>query len=488
MLIKEGKKILQVEKITKKDRKLIEQINKLPNDYWDFKGENTKEYTHGIHTYPAMMVSPISRNIINIVKDIQPVNSLFDPFAGSGTVLVEGMLNNIKKIAGNDINPLALLLCKSKTTPLDINELNTEFENLVDKLNDKIIYYEDSLNMIDEYISNNMSLDISEKKGWGDNAPYFLNDFCKKNNIDVIIPEFKNIGYWFKPKVIIELAIIKYEIDKIENSKIRDYIFVAFSETIRLVSNRRNGEFKMYRMTKQKVLDFNPDVFSVFFEILKRNILKMDEFCKKLKDINSDSNAKIVNNNSCELNDIEDDSYDLIITSPPYGDSRTTVAYGEFSRLTLQWLNMYEMTDKEIMQVDKSLMGGAKYRNGFEYDLDSSTLRNSLEKIKDADIERAGDVYSFYKDLDKSLYSVSKKTKSGGYQFWVVGNRTVKNELLKTDIIINELSSQYGLVPVYTINRNIPNKVMPSKNSPTNKTGKTSSTMTKEHIVILRKK
>ena len=104
-------------------------------------------------------------------------------------------------------------------------------------------------------------------------------------------------------------------------------------------------------MTKQKVLDFNPDVFSVFFEILKRNILKMDEFCKKLKDINSDSNAKIVNNNSCELNDIEDDSYDLIITSPPYGDSRTTVAYGEFSRLTLQWLNMYEMTDKEIMPV-----------------------------------------------------------------------------------------------------------------------------------------
>ena len=229
MLIKEGKKILQVEKITKKDRKLIEQINKLPNDYWDFKGENTKEYTHGIHTYPAMMVSPISRNIINIVKDIQPVNSLFDPFAGSGTVLVEGMLNNIKKIAGNDINPLALLLCKSKTTPLDINELNTEFENLVDKLNDKIIYYEDSLNMIDEYISNNMSLDISEKKGWGDNAPYFLNDFCKKNNIDVIIPEFKNIGYWFKPKVIIELAIIKYEIDKIENSKIRDYISVSYT-------------------------------------------------------------------------------------------------------------------------------------------------------------------------------------------------------------------------------------------------------------------
>ena len=104
-----------------------------------------------------------------------------------------------------------------------------------------------------------------------------------------------------------------------------------------------------------------------------------------------------------------------------------------------------------------------------------------------ADIERAGDVYSFYVDLDAALQSVARKTKSGGYQFWVVGNRTVKNELLQTDVIIAELAPQYGLVPLYTVDRNIPNKVMPSLNSPTNITGVKGSTMTMEHIVILRK-
>ena len=140
------------------------------------------------------------------------------------------------------------------------------------------------------------------------------------------------------------------------------------------------------------------------------------------------------------------------------------------------------------MGLDKTLMGGNKYRNGFEFSLQSETLRASLSKIKDLDIERAGDVYSFYKDLDASIKSVAVKTKSGGYQFWVVGNRTVKNELLETDVIITELASQYGLVPIYIINRNIPNKIMPSRNSPTNETGKTNTTMTKEHIIILRKK
>ena len=139
------------------------------------------------------------------------------------------------------------------------------------------------------------------------------------------------------------------------------------------------------------------------------------------------------------------------------------------------------------MGIDKSLMGGAKYRNGFEFTLQSSTLREALSRIKDVDLERAGDVYSFYEDLDAAIKSIAEKTKSGGYQFWVVGNRTVKNELLQTDIIITELAPQYGLIPVYTVDRNIPNKVMPSRNSPTNETGKTNTTMTMEHIVILRK-
>jgi hypothetical protein len=132
-------------------------------------------------------------------------------------------------------------------------------------------------------------------------------------------------------------------------------------------------------------------------------------------------------------------------------------------------------------------MGGKKYRNGFEYSLDSETLRSSLDIIKENDIERAGDVYSFYNDLDKAISSIAKKMKRGSYQFWVVGNRTVKLEYLQTDKILIELSKKYGLVHIYSISRNIQNKVMPSLNSPTNETGKKVTTMTNEHIVILRK-
>lgn len=473
--------------ITSTDKLLIEKLKALPIDHWDFRVDDTKEYTHGLHNYPAMMVCPISRNIIRMVKELQPVHALFDPFAGSGTVLVEGMLSGIETVAGNDINPLALLLTKVKTTPIKHDLLVKETDSLLSRISSRRSELSWALDSIDSYIIDTLGLDVSDKKGWGDEAPKYLEQFCEEKKLDIIVPDFKNLGYWFRPRVILELSIIKTEIEKIQDKDVRDFIFIALSESIRFVSNRRNGEFKMFRMPVAKVHTFNPDVFNEFKKILIRNIDKMQDFCEALGKENAHPKVSVFRNDACTLTDAPDDTYDLIITSPPYGDSRTTVAYGEYSRLSLQWINLFDLTEKEIMGVDRSLMGGKKYRNGFEFTLQSPTLRESLERIKDKDVERAGDVYSFYADLDASIKSVAAKTCSGGYQFWVVGNRTVKNELLKTDVIITELAPQYGLTPIFTVDRNIPNKVMPSRNSPTNVSGATGSTMTMEHIIILRK-
>lgn len=476
------------EKTTDTDKKLISLLQQLPENYWDFKEDDTREYTHGIHSYPAMMVCPISRNIIKIMKGIMPISSLFDPFSGSGTVIVEGMLSGIPNVAGNDINPLALFLAKVKTTQLDISTLQSYANNLLDSIRNRYEQYILQIDSVDDVLTNAYELDLTAKNGWGDNAPHYLTEYCEKNNVDINIPSFKNIGYWFKPRVILLLQIIKDEINKIEDKDIRDFAFVAFSESIRLVSNRRNGEFKMFRMPTAKVAKFAPDVIKEFSTILRRNIEKMNSFVEACSDTGADSKVTIFQNNATVLQDVPNESIDLVITSPPYGDSRTTVAYGEYSRLSLQWLGIDNLSEKEIMGIDKSLMGGAKFRNGFEYTIPSQSLRESLFSIKDKDLERAGDVYSFYNDLEKSIKAISEKTKAGGYHFWVVGNRTVKGELLKTDVIITEIADNYDLEHVYTIGRNIINKVMPSLNSPTNESGVKAGTMTNEHIVVLRKR
>ena len=84
---------------------------------WDFKEADTKEYTHGFHTYPAMMIPQIARRLIYLYG--KNAKTLLDPFMGSGTSLVEAsLLPHIKEAYGFDLNPLAYLISKAKTTPI----------------------------------------------------------------------------------------------------------------------------------------------------------------------------------------------------------------------------------------------------------------------------------------------------------------------------------------------------------------------------------
>lgn len=244
-----------------------------------------------------------------------------------------------------------------------------------------------------------------------------MDEFYREFQLTLKAPTFKNIGYWFRPRVIFELTLIKSAIKETENKDIRAFFSVAMSEIIRLVSNRRNGEFKMFRMTPEKVAKFNPDTKQEFIKVLERNIDKMCDFTDAYDYLATAPQVSIYCEDACKLPSVPGEAYDLVITSPPYGDSRTTVAYGEYSRLSLQWLDLFDLSEKAIMSVDRTLMGGQKYRNGFEYTVNSDILRGILDRIKDIDLERAGDVFSFYNDLEQSIAAIAKKPRRTDINF-----------------------------------------------------------------------
>lgn len=486
--IKDGDKDT-VKDFTEKDKKIINWIENLPDDYWDFRTDDTSELTHSFHSYPATMIYPISRNIIKKMKEFSDIKTLFDPFSGSGTVPVEGVLANIPNIYATDLNPLSILLTRVKTTVIDKESLDYWYEFLKGKIEKSFSLYEQNISILNDYLEEN-NIDIYERKGWGDTSLDIIKDAFKKNSIDTTIieeiPNFKNIGYWFKPYVMIKVQLIKDAIELIDNETIKDFYKIALSETIRLVSNRRNNEFKMYRMAKDKLLTFNPDIKKTFFEICESNIFKMYQFEDILENTKYSVSAEL--DDTRVLSSVPDNCVDLLITSPPYGDSRTTVAYGEFSKLSLQWVGIEDTPqDVDINRLDKQLLGGKNFNNGFEYKLDSQILQEALKKISSEDIKRAGDVFSFYYDLDLCLKECAKKSKNESYQFWVVGNRTVKGSYLKTDEILVELAEKYNLKHITTFTRNIHNKVMPSLNSPSNKKGKKVTTMNNEFIVVFKK-
>ena len=77
---------------------------------WNFEDFSMSEYTHTIHSYPAMMMQRIARNFIQQYASKDSV--ILDPYMGSGITLLEGVVENVKKVIGFDLNPLAVLITK----------------------------------------------------------------------------------------------------------------------------------------------------------------------------------------------------------------------------------------------------------------------------------------------------------------------------------------------------------------------------------------
>ncbi|MCL1826809.1 MAG: hypothetical protein FWG20_02095 [Candidatus Cloacimonetes bacterium] len=83
--------------------------------------------------------------------------------------------------------------------------------------------------------------------------------------------------------------------------------------------------------------------------------------------------------------------------------------------------------------------------------------------------------------------NVARSVRKGGKVVYVVGNRTVKNVQLPTDQFIAEIFENSGFTHLFTYERAISSKSMPTRNSPTNKAGKTTTTMNYEYIVVCEK-
>lgn len=425
------------------DSKIISNLNNIISskpEYLDFNGINMDYSTHKYHDYPATMVPKLPDLFLNVITKYYKINELYDPFVGSGTTLVEGLRHNINS-TGIDLNPLAVLMSKVKTKKLSPLLLNKYKNQIYDGFNNE-----------------QLQVLMGMRK--------------------LVVPSFKNINYWYKPYVIRDLQIIRNQIMNILNDDYKNFFLLAFSGTVRYVSNTRNGEFKMYRMAPSTLEKWHPDVFAKFQEILDRNI----EANNKL--MVPKAHAKVILGTSMETS-LPNNSFDMLITSPPYGDSNTTVAYGQFSRTSLQWLNLKEMPSEKVPKIDKSLLGGTLKSKKIRKTI-SPTLNKYISKIVLKDPKRAIEIIQFYDDLFAVLKECYRLMKPNSYQLWITANRTVKGIQLPTNIIISELYASLNVKKIAEYKRNIPNKRMPLKNSPSNKRGKKNNTMKQENIVLYK--
>ncbi len=94
---------------------------------WSFRGCKTQYFTHTFHPYPARFIPQIPATFIKLFTE--EGDTVLDPMCGCGTTLVEALGHNRNAI-GNDLNPLAVLISKVKTTLIDEEEFRYFNEKL----------------------------------------------------------------------------------------------------------------------------------------------------------------------------------------------------------------------------------------------------------------------------------------------------------------------------------------------------------------------
>ncbi|WP_435068295.1 adenine-specific DNA methylase [Haloplanus sp. C73] len=432
-------------------------IEALEDVDWTFKSADTGYLTHGLHSYPARMIPQIPDTLLNYYKSegvISEGDTVYDPFSGSGTTAVEGRLHGLHAEA-NDVNPLACLLTLTKSIPLDLVELNSARDDLLDGLADELRTvrhsYEDGTLEFDE------------------------------------VPEIRD--GWFPEPQLQELWHIRQRIDRIEteySDQIARFFRTTLSGITRRVSYQRNGEYKRYRLPEEKREEHDPDVFDLFQSELSDNVALMRSYSEKVDhSLNTavhyaDSRTATENENA-----VEEESADIVITSPPYGDHRTTVAYGQFSQDPA--IIAGDCGYDEMKDVDKIGLGGSKS------DLEpiealedwSSAFGATMETLREND-GRAEDALNFVRDYFEVMKEVAKILKSGQPAAWVVANRTMSRVNIPTHLITRELCEHIGYEHEVTLPREIPTKTLPWENAPENVEGTKGDLMANENIVIMR--
>lgn len=358
---------------------LDKYLNNL-NNGWDFSKEKTNSYTHSIHPYPAKFIPQIPRKAI--IKFTKEGENVLDIFCGSGTTLVEANLLN-RNSYGIDVNPIAILIAKTKTLKLNQKEFNE----------------------IEKWIKESRPIILSDL-----NKYKKINEYG--NNEKLFIPDFYNRDHWFEKHVSKELAILLYYINKIDNMKLELLLKCALSSIVVRVSNQ-DSDTRYSAINKKQIGE--GDTVNIFFYKLKGIIRAIKDYTK--------------HSTGCEVKLLHDDSriffpelkeqINLIVTSPPY---LNTYDYHKYHRQRMHWLNL----DFNYARVNE-LGGHDKYtkKNSNPETFFSNmkeVFKNTYKYLKSAGIimiitgdaiirGKLIDVPSRYEDLLKEIgYSKIEKT------------------------------------------------------------------------------
>ncbi len=412
-----------IPKTTKSSEEIIHLFNTKEIDadwsFGDYKPSDTGKWTHNYHRYPAKFIPQLVERLINEYIPHKEAH-INDPFMGSGTTIVTAISRGFKA-SGTDINKIAYLITKVKSTPIEPEYLNKKIEQLLNRL---------------KFLNGTQTTLFDDK-------------------IEPLIPQkhLDRINYWFTEKNKNELGKILRVINEEDDAVIRDFFLVAFSHILKNCSMWLQGSTKPTRDLKKD--SAKP------YDALRRHLIRMQKGNEAFYRIvpakvreNLEQYLKI------EIGDarkqpVSDESVDLVITSSPYV---TSYEYADLHQLSTIWL---DLTD-DLKEYKKEFVG-TSYKKYENKRLRSSIAMDIINKMSKKSRKMAKEIEAFFIDMEEVFDESFRILKQGGRCCYVIGDTKLKGvDILNAEIFAESL--QYsGFKFDRLIKREIPSKILPQK-------------------------
>ena len=371
--------------------------------------KNKKEPFH--RWYP--FVEGYSKEFIqSIVKEMDRNNLVcLEPFSGSGTTALELQNCGIACFAF-EVNPLMYLIARVKfENGYELERFEYWYDYIVKERSKKIVELETEFNTLYQG---------EGKKKWNYNT-----------DIGIAVEKLRQV------------------IESISEVIYKELFKVALAAILLDVSNLyRNGKCLSYKKKWEDRKIVEKDVFDKFDEkVLKElkcdieNSITRTKINNKERLYNQDSRIGIAN-------EVDDNSIDLVITSPPYLNSRD---YTDTYMLELKTLG-FTKTSEEIKELrEKTLRSHVQIKWNDTSNVNNELLENTLVELEEAskEIEKWNDsiidmVRLYFVDMQNIFRVLYGKMKIHGRIYFNVSNSAYFNVLINTLEICASIAEQEG--------------------------------------------
>ncbi|MCS6774798.1 MAG: site-specific DNA-methyltransferase [Thermoflexales bacterium] len=369
---------------------------------------NAAEPVHRWSFYVQGFSASFVQGILDRYRSVYRVPHVLDPFAGSGTVLVQAKMNGYPSW-GVELNPFLHFLCDTK--------LNSWM------------------------VSPSRLLYAAERV------------LCSDTLVDP--PTFLRLESQFKQSVLHDLRRIKGGIDTLvcvdnDDKYVKNLLLLAFASILVDSSNLKRSPCLGYARNKEVQDDAAARLFSKKINQITEDLLHCHS-CFGEEVMHTPSEV-ILGDSSQEIPDME---YDLVITSPPYMNG---MDYAINYKIELAWLGFVKSHSDIKLLKDKMVACDNISRRTISSFVSNCTYTSPfIERIKDRihdNISRRGGyrrldmpaiVHKYFDDMYRVMYKVIQKVKRGGRVVMVVGDSLIADVYIPTDLLLARMCEELGL-------------------------------------------